>query len=351
MHIRTLLPTVLLSTIVCAAAVAQPGGRNKLKVGSQAPGITVDTWVKGEFKAAEAEVYVLEFWATWCAPCRKSIPHLTELQDEYGEDGLKVVGISTDSDAALVDPFVKRQGLKMSYIVGIDKRRQTQRAWMNAAGLKGIPAAFIVDRDGIIQYIGHPMSEEFEDVLSKVMSGRYDKKKSAQAKESIDAAMHCRTGNSWSEAIKAYKNAIAIDQIVFAQLYIDMFEMLLIDKNDTAAAYALANEIILERGSEDPELLTWLATAISMNDKITGSARRMDVAMKAAKAALSFAKRKTDPKYISTVALVYFSDGKIDEAIKWQRDAYYSAREKEKSAYKFTLDKYRTQKQLAEAGG
>ena len=177
MHIRTLLPTVLLSTIVCAAAVAQPGGRNKLKVGSQAPGITVDTWVKGEFKAAEAEVYVLEFWATWCAPCRKSIPHLTELQDEYGEDGLKVVGISTDSDAALVDPFVKRQGLKMSYIVGIDKRRQTQRAWMNAAGLKGIPAAFIVDRDGIIQYIGHPMSEEFEDVLSKVMSGRYDKKK------------------------------------------------------------------------------------------------------------------------------------------------------------------------------
>ena len=66
--------------------------------------------------------------------------------------------------------------------------------------------------------------------------------------------MHCRTGNSWSEAIKAYKNAIAIDQIVFAQLYIDMFEMLLIDKNDTAAAYALANEIILERGSEDPEL-------------------------------------------------------------------------------------------------
>ena len=59
---------------------------------------------------------------------------------------------------------------------------------MTAAGLKGIPAAFIIDKNGIIQFIGHPMSEEFEDILSKVMKGRYDKKKQAEAKPSIDAA-------------------------------------------------------------------------------------------------------------------------------------------------------------------
>ena len=80
-------------------AFSQPGRNNNLKVGSPAPGLNIDEWVKGEFNPSDAEVYVLEFWATWCAPCRKSIPHLTQLQEEYELDGLKIVGISTDEDA------------------------------------------------------------------------------------------------------------------------------------------------------------------------------------------------------------------------------------------------------------
>ncbi|MDP7005692.1 MAG: TlpA disulfide reductase family protein [Phycisphaerales bacterium] len=350
MTVRTLISFFVLSILTSTFTYAQPGGRGKLTVGSTAPGLNVSKWVKGEFKPSDSEVYVLEFWATWCPPCRKSIPHLTKLQEEYEMDGLKVVGISTDSDPDLVAPFVKRQGLKMNYIVGIDNRRRTQRAWMTAAGLKGIPAVFIVNKNGIIQFIGNPHDEQFEIVLEKVMKGRYDQKKTELAKESIKSAKHFRSLNSWADASAAYKNAIAIDPIVFAELYIDLFEMLLVEKKDIAAAYQLAGKIITERGPEDPELLTWLAKKISLDDRITGTARRMDVAMKAATTALSFAKRKTDPTYISTVAYVYFYDDKIDEAIEWQRKAYFSAREKEKPSYKFTLDSYRSQKQHAEAG-
>ena len=214
MRVRALIIAVLLSFFTTVECFAQRG--RGLKIGSSAPGLNVE-WVKGDFNPANAEVYVVEFWATWCPPCRKSIPHLTKLQEEFGDDGLTIVGISVDKDSDLVAPFVKKQGPKMDYTVGIDNRQRTSKTWMKAAGIQGIPAVFIVDREGIIQYIGHPLNESFEDVLVKVISGRYNLKKQMEAAPSLTAAESSRAGNSWTEATKAYENAIAIDPIVFAE--------------------------------------------------------------------------------------------------------------------------------------
>ncbi len=347
MRTQILIITALFS-LLSLDCFAQRG--RGLEVGSQAPGLNVE-WVKGSFNPADAEVYVVEFWATWCPPCRKSIPHLTKLQEEFGEDGLTIVGISVDQDTDLVAPFVNKQGHKMDYVVGIDNRQRTSRQWMDAAGVKGIPAAFIVDRQGIIQFIGNPLEESFEDILVKVMSGRYNLKKQQEAQPSINAAVSSRAGNSWAEATKAYENAIEIDKMVFAHLYIENFNMLLIDKNDPTAAYAYINNVILERGPEDPELLTWIAENIANNDAIPKSNRRMDVAMSSAKTALSFARRQTDPMYISMIAFVHFKNGDIDEAVQWQRKAYFAAKEKDKSEYKYVLDSYRNQQQHVEVGG
>ena len=99
-----------------AVAAAQ---REKLQVGDEAPGLDIDAWVKGEAVTIETgRVYVVEFWATWCGPCRKSIPHLTKLQKEYGSDGLTIIGIS-DEEADVVKPFVQRQGENMGYTVAV----------------------------------------------------------------------------------------------------------------------------------------------------------------------------------------------------------------------------------------
>ncbi len=350
MRVRTIF-TLALFSIFCLVtfADAQPGGRKTLSVGDSAPALNVETWVKGEFNPSNAEVYVVEFWATWCGPCKRSIPHLTQLQEEYAEDGLTIVGISTDEDSSLVKKFVAQQGMKMDYTIGVDLKRRTQRNWMGKAGLKGIPSAFIVDLNGIIQFIGNPLEEAFEDTLHLVMSGRYDLQKSKKAQPAIDGAKQFRKLNSWAEAEKHYNQAIGVDQFVFAKLYLELFEMLLLEQGDTTGAYKLIGDVMLTRGSDDPELLTWFAKMIATDDRITGSKRRMDVAMSLAKTAQSFARKKTDPLYLSTIALVHFGNGNMEEAIEWQRKAYFSAKAKEKAEYKFTLDSYKTQQQRASA--
>jgi len=351
MHKRTLLTIAILTLFsVVTLTSAQPGGRKKLTVGDPAPTLNVETWVKGEFNPSADAPYVIEFWATWCGPCKRSIPHLTQLQEEYGDEGLQIVGISTDEDANLVKKFVAQQGMKMDYTIGVDNRRRTQRSWMDKAGLKGIPAAFIVNKNGIIQFIGNPLEEEFEETLAKVMTGRYDLKKEETAQPAIDGAKQFRSLNSWADAEKHYKDAINVDPYIFAELNLELFEMLLLEQGDTAGAYKLVADIALSRGSEDPELLTWFAKMIATDERIRGTKKRMDVAMHLATTAQVFAKKKTDPLYLSTIALVHYANGDFDEAIEWQRKAYFSAKEKDKAEYKFTLDSYRTQKQRASAG-
>ena len=118
---------------------------------------------------------IVEFWATWCAPCRASIPHLTELQQRYASQGLVVVGLTKeDPDNRLekVKAFVTQQGDRMGYAVGFDADGNAYRDYMQAAGQQGIPTAFLIDRAGKVAWIGHPMS--LDSVLPQVMAGTYD---------------------------------------------------------------------------------------------------------------------------------------------------------------------------------
>jgi thiol-disulfide isomerase/thioredoxin len=95
-------------------------------------------------------VVLLDFWATWCAPCRKSMPELEALHREYAARGLSVVGVSIDEgDPAKVTPkiasFVK--GRKLTYPIALDS--DSRPAW-ESFHVKAVPAAFLIDRQGRI---------------------------------------------------------------------------------------------------------------------------------------------------------------------------------------------------------
>src|SRR5690242_5941209 len=102
------------------------------ELGDPAGELKIAKWVKGEptqVTGTDHNIYVVEFWATWCPPCRASIPHLTEIQKEFKDKNVIVVGVSDEKEETVI-PFVKNMGAKMDYRVAVDNNRKTGTAYM-----------------------------------------------------------------------------------------------------------------------------------------------------------------------------------------------------------------------------
>ena len=113
------------------------------------------------------KVVLLDFWATWCPPCRKEIPHLKELHTEYGDDGLVILGIALDvKGRRVVAPFVEEHQLPYPIVLG---GQEVSRAY---GGVRNIPTAFLIDRDGLIRrrYVGYQDKDVFERDLRVLLS-------------------------------------------------------------------------------------------------------------------------------------------------------------------------------------
>ncbi len=165
--------TFLLAASVLASLLPALGSG---ELGDVAAPLQISEWIKGapvDLASGKGKtIFVVEFWATWCPPCRASIPHLSGLQKKFKDNNIVFVGIS-DEDAATVKPFVEKMGDKMDYTVALDKGKKTSAAYMEAFGIGGIPHAFVVDKGGRIIWQGHPMAE-LEETLQKVVDGKYD---------------------------------------------------------------------------------------------------------------------------------------------------------------------------------
>lgn len=147
----------ILTTLVALAALALLAGSNsasgkEISPGDEAPEIKAAGWLNTDplkLEALRDKIVVVEFWATWCPPCRTSIPHLIKLHDTYKDKGVVVIGL-TDEGAADIASFVTK--MKMTYALGTDSSSG------NAYGVRGIPTAFIVAPGGKVVWRGHPMN-------------------------------------------------------------------------------------------------------------------------------------------------------------------------------------------------
>jgi thiol-disulfide isomerase/thioredoxin len=119
-----------------------------------------------KFSDFKGKVVLVDFWATWCGPCKMEIPHLVALHREYKDRGFEVIGIALDNGGAgVVEPFARKNAISYSVVIG---NREVATAF---GGLTAIPTAFLIDRSGNIvqKYVGYTDKAVFEEQIKQLL--------------------------------------------------------------------------------------------------------------------------------------------------------------------------------------
>ncbi len=330
-----------------------------LKPGDDAPPLLATKWVQGEpVKALEkGKGYVVEFWATWCGPCKETIPHLDALHRKFAKKGLVVIGQNVwEEDESKVGPFVKEMGDKMTYRVALDDKSKEEdgamsKKWMAAAGETGIPTAFVVDKKGKIAWIGDP-SDLDEKILDPVLDGTFDIEKAAAARveakkveaeldklwTQLDKAMETE---KWDEADAVLKEIGKILPEKRRGALPRREYKILLGKKDYKSAYKIMAELS-DKNLDDAQLQTNLAWEIATREGLEN--RDLKLAEKMATRAIDISKGK-DPTMLDTLARVEFLLGKKDKAIATQKKAVDATEDAlTKKRYQESLDSYKAGK-------
>ncbi|MBS1738195.1 MAG: TlpA family protein disulfide reductase [Bacteroidetes bacterium] len=169
-----------------------------LNIGDSAPPLQVKEWLKGEpvTEYKNGTVYIIEFWATWCAPCRAAMPHLSVLTNKY-KSRVRTIGIDVMEERKTpvekVKKFVDSMGLRMDYAVAIQDSNYMEKDWLEASGERrkyGIPRSFIVNENGVLAWAGHPSA--LDTILPKIINNTWNIREESEK----------RVSNFWIEALE-----------------------------------------------------------------------------------------------------------------------------------------------------
>ena len=287
-------------------------------IGDPAPPILVNDTVKGtpvDLAAGKGkQIFVVEFWATWCPPCRESIPHLTQLQKKYQKKGVTIIGIS-DETVEAVKPFVRKMGGSMNYVVAVDTDHRTYAPYMDAYGREMIPTAFVVDTQGRVAWVGYP-EEGLEEVLEKMVAGTFDIE--AVKKEFADAEARA-------------KKLLELNMVFGKYLQLS-------DAGEKTQASAEFSKL-LEIAGSDARFLGNIAWTLLTNDSIKN--RDLPLALRVAKQGVDASAGK-EPSVLDIYARALFDNGKVAEAIEQQKLAIALTSDKKlKAELEKTLKDYK----------
>jgi thiol-disulfide isomerase/thioredoxin len=328
-----------------------------LAVGDPCPSLAFEKLLKGGpvGELEKGKVYVVEFWASWCAPCIQGIPHLSALQARY-KDRVTIIGVNVrelrrvkegyeesfdDETRAKVEDFVRRQGDRMAYTVVYDgAAKAMDTAWMKASGNEALPTAFIVDRTGTIAWIGHPTVLRMP--LSEIVEGTWDTatgpQRVKQAEEAYLGAMRLFASDS-EAGLLAWERAAGDYPLLASDLIGPKFHALLA-AGQFDAAYAEGETLVAEATrTRSPGTLNEVAWAIVNTDAPVATSG-LDLALRAATSASDLTEGK-DPSILDTLARVYFYRSEIEKAIEFQARAVEAADEPARARLAATLDEYR----------
>lgn len=364
----TLTIVVALASSAFSAATASIGQSAKpfqVMVGDPAPPLRVH-WVRGDpvRKLITGRVYVVDFWATWCAPCIEAMPHLTALQAKY-TGKVTFIGVSVwERVQAGVKPFALKMRQKMGYGVAMDivpapKKNQDlpwsgddgvmSQSWLHASGefTYGIPRSIIVDRNGRVAWMGPPSG--LDEPLAKVVAGTW--KIAAEQQREFPIAVKLAAGigfraqfdlamrqGTYARAVDACEKLLRLDEQANADYASEKFCVLLTKLHETKKAYDYAPDAI-RIGDKDGYALWKIGDAI-VNLSGTASDRNLDLAMRAAMRSNELGEGKVD-WYLDLLAHVNALKGDYKSAAQLEAAAVAHARPSNAKPFQTALDGYK----------
>jgi len=165
---RWLFMGALIAVIAGVAWFGLPEAKKKVSVGDMALEFSLPDLQAKTQSLAKGDVILLNFWATWCPPCRQEMPSMVELSKEYAAKGLKVVAVSVDRDGKALNDFVKEYQLPFLVLHDVDS------TVAESYGVYRYPETFLIDREGRVQahlvgaieWMSAPMRAKIEGLLN-----------------------------------------------------------------------------------------------------------------------------------------------------------------------------------------
>jgi thiol-disulfide isomerase/thioredoxin len=339
--------------LALALAFISQGVMAKVVIGQPPPEFKTGEWIQGEpvTQFEPGQVYVVEFWATWCGPCVATIPHLNELAKKYKDQGVTFIGVDIWDEDSAVPAFVKRMGAKMTYRVALDDKSDDKEGfisdnwWKRHTEAHGIPNAFIINKHGVVAWGGHPATLK-EDVIEQILADKFDvarfaveyqkdqeiNEKMSDGQQKIFSAMNEKR---WSDAKAALDDLLKQFPNIAPSFNITRFRIL-IGETNYPGAWAWGETCLKENPKNDYQLneLGWEIVSLPNLEQ-----RNLDLATRLAERAIELSGGK-DSDSLDTLARAQFMSGKTADAIETEQKAVQFSPQKRRDDFQKVLALY-----------